>query len=308
MTSTIDKAPKPIIDGRRGTTEQVSVYVFVIVPFLALLAAVPIAWGWGLGWVDVALFVPFYCLAGLGITVGYHRYFTHGSFKANRALKIALAIMGSTALQGPVIDWVADHRRHHAFSDRDGDPHSPWLFGTGPAALAKGFWHAHMGWLFDRDNTNAQRFAPDLLADEDLVRINRNFVPLTVLSLLSPAVLGGLATLSWQGALSAFFWAGLVRVAFLHHVTWSVNSVCHMIGDRPFAARDKSANFWPLAILSFGESWHNLHHADPTCARHGVRRGQVDISARLIRVFEKFGWATNVRWPNEQRLQRISKK
>jgi stearoyl-CoA desaturase (delta-9 desaturase) len=308
MTSTIDKAPKPIIDSRRGNIEQVSVYVFVIVPFLALLAAVPIAWGWGLGWVDVALFVPFYCLAGLGITVGYHRYFTHGSFKANRALKIALAIMGSTALQGPVIVWVADHRRHHAFSDRDGDPHSPWLFGTGPAALAKGFWHAHMGWLFERDNTNAQRFAPDLLADQDLVRINKNFVLLTVLSLLSPAVLGGLITLSWQGALSAFFWAGLVRVAFLHHVTWSVNSVCHMIGDRPFAARDKSANFWPLAILSFGESWHNLHHADPTCARHGVKRGQVDLSARLIWAFEKFGWATNVRWPNEQRLQRISKK
>src|SRR4051794_22816014 len=311
MTSTIDrstKGPKPIIDGRRGNAEQISVYVFVIVPFLALLAAVPITWGWGLGWVDVALFVPFYCLAGLGITIGYHRYFTHGSFKANRALKIALAIMGSTALQGPVVDWVADHRRHHAFSDRDGDPHSPWLFGTGPAALAKGFWHAHTGWLFDRDNTNAQRFAPDLLADEDLVRINERFVLWTVLSLLAPAALGGLLTLSWQGALSAFFWAGLVRVAFLHHVTWSVNSVCHMIGDRPFAARDRSANFWPLAILSFGESWHNLHHADPTCARHGVRRGQIDISARLIRVFEKFGWATNVRWPSRQRLQRITKE
>ncbi|MFD9734121.1 acyl-CoA desaturase [Umezawaea sp. NPDC059074] len=312
MTSTIDrstdKGPKPIIDGRRGNSEQFGVYVFVIVPFLALLAAVPIAWGWGLGWVDVALFAVFYCLAGLGITIGYHRYFTHGSFKATRALKIALAIMGSTALQGPVIDWVADHRRHHAFSDKEGDPHSPWLFGSGPAALAKGFWHAHMGWLFDRDTTNAQRFAPDLLADKDLVRINQRFVLWTVVSLLTPAALGGLITLSWQGALSAFFWAGLVRVAFLHHVTWSVNSICHMIGDRPFAARDKSANFWPLAILSFGESWHNLHHADPTCARHGVKRGQIDISARLIWVFEKVGWATNVRWPNTQRLQRISAK
>jgi stearoyl-CoA desaturase (delta-9 desaturase) len=312
MTSTIDrstdKGPKPILDGRRGNTEQISVYVFVIVPFLALLAAVPIAWGWGLGWVDVALFVAFYYVAGLGVTIGYHRYFTHGSFKANRALKIALAVAGSMALQGPVIDWVADHRRHHAFSDRDGDPHSPWLFGSGPAALAKGFWHAHMGWLFDRDNTNAQRFAPDLLADKDLVWINKHFVTWTVISLLTPAFLGGLITLSWQGALSAFFWAGLVRVAFLHHVTWSVNSICHMIGDRPFAARDKSANFWPLAILSFGESWHNLHHADPTSARHGVKRGQIDTSARLIWVFEKFGWATNVRWPNPQRLERISVK
>ncbi|MFD1148409.1 acyl-CoA desaturase [Saccharothrix hoggarensis] len=303
-----DRGPKPIIEGRRGHVEQFSVYVFVIVPFLALLAAVPLAWGWGLGWVDVALFVAFYYLAGLGVTIGFHRYFTHGSFKANRALKIGLAIAGSMALQGPVIVWVADHRRHHAFSDREGDPHSPWLFGSGPVALAKGFWHAHMGWLFDRDQTNAQRFAPDLLADKDLVRIDKLFPLWTTISLLAPALLGGLITMSWSGALSAFFWAGLVRVAFLHHVTWSVNSICHMVGDRPFAARDRSANVWALAILSFGESWHNLHHADPTCARHGVKRGQIDTSARMIWLFEKFGWATNVRWPNEQRLARISAK
>ncbi|GAA1261303.1 acyl-CoA desaturase [Saccharothrix xinjiangensis] len=316
MTSTLesqaqdgsDRGPKPLIGGQRGNVEQFSVYVFVIVPFLALLAAVPLAWGWGLGWVDVALFVVFYYIAGMGVTVGYHRYFTHGSFKASRPLKIALAIAGSMALQGPVIVWVADHRRHHAFSDREGDPHSPWLFGTGPVALAKGFWHAHMGWLFDRDKTNAQRFAPDLLADEDLVRVDKLFPLWTTISLLAPALLGGLITMSWSGALSAFFWAGLVRVAFLHHVTWSVNSICHMVGDRPFAARDRSANVWALAILSFGESWHNLHHADPTCARHGVKRGQLDISARAIWLFEKFGWATNVRWPTEQRLARISAK
>jgi stearoyl-CoA desaturase (delta-9 desaturase) len=297
-----------MIEGRRGHVEQFGVYVFVIVPFLALLAAVPLAWGWGLGWVDVALFVAVYYLAGLGVTIGFHRYFTHGSFKANRALKIGLAIAGMMALQGPVIVWVADHRRHHAFSDREGDPHSPWLFGRGPVALAKGFWHAHMGWLFDRDKTNAERFAPDLLADKDLVRIDKLFPLWTAISLLAPAVLGGLITMSWAGALSAFFWAGLVRVAFLHHVTWSVNSICHMVGDRPFAARDRSANVWALAILSFGESWHNLHHADPTCARHGVKRGQIDTSARLIWLFEKFGWATNVRWPNQQRLARISAK
>ncbi|QQQ77093.1 acyl-CoA desaturase [Saccharothrix sp. 6-C] len=303
-----DRGPKPMIEGRRGHVEQFGVYVFVIVPFLALLAAVPLAWGWGLGWVDVALFVAFYYLAGLGVTIGFHRYFTHGSFKANRALKIGLAIAGMMALQGPVIVWVADHRRHHAFSDREGDPHSPWLFGRGPVALAKGFWHAHMGWLFDRDKTNAERFAPDLLADKDLVRIDKLFPLWTAISLLAPAVLGGLITMSWAGALSAFFWAGLVRVAFLHHVTWSVNSICHMVGDRPFAARDRSANVWALAILSFGESWHNLHHADPTCARHGVKRGQIDTSARMIWLFEKFGWATNVRWPNQQRLARISAK
>jgi stearoyl-CoA desaturase (delta-9 desaturase) len=236
------------------------------------------------------------------VTVGFHRYFTHGAFKASRPLRIALATAGSMAMQGPVVGWVADHRRHHAFADREGDPHSPWRFGTSPAALAKGFWHAHMGWIFDRDKTNPRRFAPDLLADRDIARVDRLFPVLTVVTLLAPALAGGLITLSWWGAITAFFWAGLVRVALLHHVTWSVNSICHMIGDRPFAARDKSANFWPLAILSCGESWHNSHHADPTGARHGVRRGQIDISARVIWAFEKLGWAWQVRWPKAERL------
>ena len=161
-------------------------------------------------------------------------------------------------MQGPVITWVADHRRHHAFSDREGDPHSPWAYGESVPALARGFWHAHMGWLFDRDTTNAARFAPDLLADRDIVRQDRLFWLWTTVSILGPGVVGGLISWSFAGALSAFFWAGLVRIALLHHVTWSVNSICHMIGERPFAARDKSANFWPLALLSFGESWHNL--------------------------------------------------
>ena len=227
------------------------------------------------------------------------------SFRARRGLKIGLALAGQLALQGPVIDWVADHRRHHAFSDREGDPHSPWLYGTSARALARGFWHAHMGWIFERDMTNKQRFTPDLLADRDVARINASFAACTAVSLLLPALLGGLISGTWAGALTAFFWAGLVRIALLHHVTWSVNSICHMLGERPFAARDKSANFWPLALISLGESWHNLHHADPTCARHGVLRGQLDISARVIWIFERFGWAYKVRWPSAQRLVRI---
>ena len=298
-------AAKPVVDGRRGMPSHVAVYIFTLVPLLAVAIAVPFAWGWGLGWTDIAIAAAFYIVSGLGVTVGFHRHFTHGSFKANRPLKIALAATGQMAMQGPVIIWVADHRRHHAFSDREGDPHSPWLFGTSMAALAKGFWHAHMGWLFERDISNQQRFAPDLLADKDIVRANKYFWVWTIISLLGPALIGGLVTMSWAGALTAFFWAGLVRIALLHHVTWSVNSICHMIGDRPFSARDRSANFWPLALLSFGESWHNLHHADPTCARHGVLRGQLDISARVIWFLEKFGWATKVRWPSSQRLARI---
>jgi stearoyl-CoA desaturase (Delta-9 desaturase) len=298
---------RPILEGRRGIAPQVGVYVFVVLPLVALVAAIPFAWGWGLTWTDVAIALVFYVASGLGITVGYHRYFTHGSFKAKRPLRIALALAGSLAMQGPVITWVADHRRHHAFSDKEGDPHSPWLYGTGPAALAKGFWHSHMGWLFERDQTNRERFTPDLLADRDILRVDRLFVLWSVATLLVPAALGGLLTLSWWGALTAFFWAGLVRVGLLHHVTWSINSICHMIGDQPFAARDHSRNVWPLAVLSFGESWHNLHHADPTCARHGVQRGQVDISARVIWAFEKLGWAYSVRWPTQRRLAKLAR-
>jgi stearoyl-CoA desaturase (delta-9 desaturase) len=282
--------------------EQIALYVFVIVPFLALLAAIPLAWGWGLSWHDVIIGIVFYVTSGLGITIGFHRFFTHGSFKAKRPLRIALAIAGTLAIEGPVIRWVADHRRHHAYSDREGDPHSPWRYGDTIGALSKGFYHAHIGWLFDIEQTNQHRFCPDLLKDKDLVRVTKAFPALVLFTLLAPALAGGLWSMSWAGAATAFFWASLVRLCVLHHVTWSINSVCHTIGERPFAARDKSANFWPLAIISFGESWHNSHHADPTAARHGVLPGQLDPSARIIRWFEQLGWATNVRWPSQERI------
>jgi stearoyl-CoA desaturase (delta-9 desaturase) len=297
--------PKPAIEGAKARGEQAALYLFVIIPFIAFLAAIPIAWGWGLGWTDIGLAVGFYEVTGLGITVGFHRYFTHGAFKANRGLKIALAIAGSMAIEGPVIRWVADHRRHHAFSDKEGDPHSPWRYGETVPALLKGLAFAHVGWMFDTEHTSRERFTPDLMRDRDIVWIDRFFPMWVAISLLTPALLGGLISMSFTGALTAFFWASLVRVFLLHHVTWSINSICHAIGNRPFNARDKSANFWPLAILSFGESWHNMHHADPTSARHGVLRGQVDMSARVIRWFEVFGWATDVRWPTKERLDKL---
>jgi stearoyl-CoA desaturase (Delta-9 desaturase) len=297
--------PKPVFEGTKKPGEQFALYSFVIVPFLAFLAAVPVAWGWGLDWTDAVLFVVFYIVTGLGITVGYHRHFTHGSFKANRPLRIAMAIAGSMAIEGPVIRWVADHRRHHAYSDREGDPHSPWRFGTSLGALTKGFWFAHIGWMFDIEHTNREKYTPDLMQDRDIRLVDRLFPLWLLASVLLPPLLGGLISMSWTGAFTAFFWASLVRIFLLHHVTWSINSVCHMIGDRPFAARDKSANFWPLALLSFGESWHNMHHADPTAARHGVLRGQLDPSARVIWTFERFGWATDVRWPKPERLAKL---
>jgi stearoyl-CoA desaturase (delta-9 desaturase) len=297
-------APKPVFEGTKRPGEQFALYAFVIVPFLAFLAAVPVAWGWGLGWTDVILFVVFYYVSGLGITVGYHRLFTHGSFKANRPLRIALAIAGSMAIEGPVIRWVADHRRHHANSDKEGDPHSPWRYGETVGALMKGLAWAHLGWMFDEQHTNREKYAPDLMRDRDIRIVNSTFLVWMLVSLLAPALIGGVVG-GWAGALSAFFWASLVRIFLLHHVTWSINSICHTIGEKPFVARDKSTNFWPLAILSFGESWHNMHHADPTAARHGVLRGQLDTSARVIWIFEKVGWATDVRWPKPDRLAKL---
>jgi stearoyl-CoA desaturase (delta-9 desaturase) len=303
---TVRQTPKPATvmpeDMKAARWEQFAIGVIVVLPFLAVITAIVLLWGHGISVTDMVIMLVFYVITGMGITVGFHRYFTHGSFKANRALRVALALAGSLAIEGSVITWVADHRRHHAYSDKEGDPHSPWRFGTSLWALLRGNLHAHVGWLFDIEKTNQQRFTPDLLEDKDLIRIDNAFFGIVAVTLLLPAAIGGLVTWSWQGAVTAFIWGGLVRVFVLHHVTWSINSVCHTIGQRPFRSRDKSANFWPLAILSFGESWHNSHHADPTCARHGVLKGQVDSSARAIQLFEKLGWATDVRWPDAARM------
>jgi stearoyl-CoA desaturase (delta-9 desaturase) len=301
-----DAAREPLVLPGLPVGRNLLVKLFVLVPFVAVGTAVPFAWGWGLSWVDVGLAVFFYFLTMGGTTVGYHRYFTHRSFKARRGLRIGLAVVGSMAFQGPVITWVADHRRHHAFTDQEGDPHSPWLFGTSAVAVMRGFWHSHFGWLMRHRRSNPARFAPDLLADPDIVRINRQFGMWTAVSLVAPAALGGMISWSWWGALTAFFWAGLVRIGVSHHMAWSVNSLCHMIGARPWSTRDRSTNLWPLAIATMGESWHNLHHADPTCARHGVGRGELDLSALIIAALEKVGWAYDVRWPTPARLARLA--
>ncbi|WP_213452956.1 acyl-CoA desaturase [Rhizomonospora bruguierae] len=304
QTTPSQGGPKPLTEGRQSLGILIGLWSFVVIPFLALIAAVPVAWGGWLSWTDVAIGAVMYVISGLGITVGFHRYLTHGSFKAKRWLRITLAIAGTLAVEGNVTQWVADHRRHHAFSDLAGDPHSPWRFGATFWGLTKGLLHAHVGWLFHRELSNRSRFAPDLLADKDIRRVDKGFPLLIATTLIAPAAAGGLVTWSWQGALTAFFWAGLIRIALLHHITWSINSVCHVYGERPFEVRngDKATNFWPLAIVSFGESWHNLHHSDPTCARHGVDRGQIDISARVIWLFEKVGAVSDVRWPKAERL------
>jgi len=300
-----ESGPKPLLDAPQSPAAAVMMWIFVIGPMLALVAVVPLAWGWGIDVLDIVMAAVGYVVSGFGVTIGYHRCFTHRAFKARRGLRIALAIAGSLAIEGSPVQWVANHRRHHAFSDREGDPHSPWRYGTDVRALLKGLLHAHVGWMLRRELSNRARFAPDISADPDLRVVGRLFGPLTAVSLLAPALVGGLVTGSWAGAFAGFFWAGLMRMALLHHITWSVNSVCHVAGSRPFASRDKATNFWPLALLSFGESWHNSHHADPSGARHGVLPGQIDPSARLIWIFERLRWVHDVRWP---RLDRMNAK
>nr|WP_042448375.1 acyl-CoA desaturase [Streptacidiphilus jiangxiensis] len=279
--------------------------VIVAFPLLAVVLAAWVLWGQLIGPVDIVLAAALYVVTGLGVTVGLHRCLTHHSFTATPTLRVVLAMAGSMAFQGDVINWVATHRRHHAFTDRPGDPHSPFRYGTTLRGQLRGLAHAHVGWLFTGDSTPAERYAPDLLADRAMLRVSAAFPALCVLSLALPLGLGWAIGGTLHAALAALLWAGLVRVAVLQHVTWSVNSLCHMIGHRPFRTRrhDRATNLWLLALPSFGESWHNLHHADPTCARHGVDRRQIDLSATVIRLLERAGWATDVRWPTTSRLE-----
>jgi stearoyl-CoA desaturase (delta-9 desaturase) len=282
--------------------EQVVLAILILSPLAALAGALPLLWGHWITWRDVTIAAVMYAVTGHGITIGFHRYFTHSGFRTSRPVRVALAVAGSLAIQGPVIGWVADHRRHHAFSDRPGDPHSPWRYGSTPRALARGLWHAHIGWMFGLEHTCRPRYAPDLLEDPDIVRVDRAFGRLALVSLALPPLVGGLWGGSLAAAGSAFLWGSLARTALFHHVTWATNSICHVIGSRPYRSRDRSANVWPLAPLSLGENWHNLHHAEPTSARHGVEPWQLDTSAYLIKLMETLGLVRDVRWPDRERL------
>jgi stearoyl-CoA desaturase (Delta-9 desaturase) len=297
-----DRGP---VEHTAGGRVQIAVTVAIVAgPFAGLAAAVWLAWGHGVGLTDIALALAFYLVTGLGVTVGFHRLFTHRSFTAAPALRIAVAVAGSMSFEGDVTGWVATHRRHHAFADRPGDPHSPYRYGTSVTGQLRGLAHAHMGWLMHEDPTPKERYAPDMLADPALRKVTAAFPALCVASLALPFAAGWALGGTLRAGLLALVWAGLVRITLLQHVTWSVNSLCHVFGSRPFRTRrhDRATNLWPLALLSFGESWHNMHHSDPACARHGVDPRQIDISAGLIRIFERLGWASDVRWPTPARL------
>ncbi|MDX6741258.1 acyl-CoA desaturase [Actinocorallia sp. A-T 12471] len=277
--------------------------VLVVLPLAALAAGAVMAWGHGLGPRDLLIAAFFYTVNIFGISVGYHRLLTHRSFKCPRPVRAVLVVCGALALQGPPSLWAAEHRRHHKYADMPGDPHSPWAHGEKGLGPLRGLLHAQVGWFYtERRRSSRAHWVPDLLADPDIRRIDRAYLCLAVASFLLPAALGGLLSWSWAGFWTALFWGGLVRYAVVHHVTWSVNSVAHRFGHRDFTTRDRSTNIGWVALLTFGEGWHNWHHADPTCARHGVLKGQLDASAGLIRLLERLGLAHDVRWPDPARL------
>ena len=290
----------PLSRGRK-----ISMLVLTILPFVGLIAAVTLLWNEAVGWTDLALFIGLYVICGFGITIGYHRMLTHHAFEAVAPLKAALLVAGSFALQGSALDWAIDHRTHHAYSDKEGDPHSPHHgFKRGPLGAIKGLLHAHMGWMFRHNRTDQERYGKDILQDRLTMTVSRLFPLWAVLTFVVPFVLGGLLTLSWKGAITGLVWGGLVRLFFNHHVTWSVNSICHFFGKRPFTTSDQSTNNWVLALPSLGESWHHNHHVFPTSAFHGLSWRQVDLSGWVIAVWEKIGLVRNVRKPTTEQIGR----
>jgi stearoyl-CoA desaturase (delta-9 desaturase) len=276
---------------------------FIIVPLLATFAA---PFFFHFSWLDAGLLLGFYVISMMGITVGFHRLFTHASFETPTWVKCIFAIFGSMALQGSLFDWVATHRRHHQFSDTKDDPHSPHHHGTGVWALIKGAYHSHIGWFFEPEPVNMGRYIKDLRASRALRIINALFPLWVVIALLLPGILGGLLSQSWKGALTGFLWGGLVRVFLVHHVTWSINSACHIWGSRPFPSKDLSRNNMIFGILALGEGWHNTHHAFPRSARHGLRWWEIDGSYGVIRLLSLFGLAWDIRLPDAAALASAS--
>ncbi len=281
----------------------------IVLPFIGLIAAIGLLWNTWVGWTDLVLLAIGYLLTGFGITVGFHRLFTHRAFATHRWVKYTFAILGSMAVEGPVLAWVADHRKHHQFSDQHGDPHSPHLMdGEGFVAAAKNLFHAHVGWLFVAEGrADMKKYVPDLMADKGMRVINKLFAVWLAISLVVPALVGYFISGTWQGALTALLWGGAIRIFLLHHVTFSINSICHFWGKRNFRSSDESRNVWLLSLISFGESWHNNHHAFPTSAFHGMKKMEaaMDPGGWIITALEKLGLAWKVvRIPRERQASK----
>jgi stearoyl-CoA desaturase (Delta-9 desaturase) len=271
----------PVGTVRSGTSRisQVVTLVAVIVPPLGIASAAGLLWGVAFHWVDVAILVGFYVLCAFGTTIGFHRYFTHQGFKARMPVKAVLAILGCMTMQGPLIQWVTDHRKHHALSDKPGDPHTPHGHGEGALGAVKGFAHAHVGWLFTNlGMEEGKAYGKDLYEDRLLVWIDRLYLLWVALTLGLPFLIGYWVGGSWQRGVEAMVWGGLIRIFLYQHATFAVNSICHMFGKQHYRSRDEARNNWLVALLVFGEGWHNNHHAFPASARHGLNRFQWDVS------------------------------
>ena len=278
-------------------THKIVNLIGVPAPLVGLVVAVVLLWNRAIGPLELSLMLGFYVLTAVGITMGYHRMFTHRAFESSRAFRAIVAVMGSMAVQGSVITWVADHRKHHAFTDQDGDPHSPHLAGPGFAGAVKGLWHAHVGWLFESVGTaERERFAADLVKDKVLRAVDKLFWLWVILGMAIPFTLGWIVGGGIGTALTALLWGGFVRIFLLHHVTWSINSVCHFFGRKRFDVEDESRNVFWLAPLSMGEAWHHNHHAFPTSAFHGLAfwERMADPTGLLISLLEKLGLVWNV--------------
>jgi stearoyl-CoA desaturase (delta-9 desaturase) len=271
--------------------------IAVPLPLVGLIVAIIVLWHKAVGPLQLIVMSVFYVLTAIGITLGYHRMFTHRSFEASPVTRGIVAVMGTMAMQGSVITWVADHRKHHAFTDQDGDPHTPHGFGPGFSGAVQGLWHAHVGWLFESVGlAERERFAPDLLKDPVLQAIDRQFIPIMLAGFLIPFGLGWWLGGGLGAALTTLLWAGFVRVFLLHHITWSINSVCHFFGRRRFDVEDESRNVFWLAPFSMGEAWHHNHHTFPTSAFHGLTLPErlADPTGLLISALEKLGLVWNV--------------
>ena len=305
-----EQAPRPGPDDiepvRNETRDRVITGTITVLPFAALGIAVWQAWNDLMHWHDVVVFLILYLSTGFGVTVGFHRLFTHRSFKTSAPVRAVLAALGSVAIEGNVISWVADHRKHHAFSDQEGDPHSPHVdHGVGWRGALRGLWHAHWGWLFIHTQRGARkRYAPDLLKDPVVSFVDRTFIFWALAGFVAAFGLGMALGGSVEAGLTGLLWGGGVRLLVLHHMTYSINSLCHFFGSRRFPTDDHSRNLLWLSIPTFGEAWHNNHHAFPTSAAHGLRWWEVDPSALLIRAMEKLGLVWDVVRIDPERQER----
>src|SRR5580765_5651951 len=305
---TITHPPIPIatVRPRASRVNQAVTLIAVVVPPLVILSAMGLLWGVAFHWVDVLLLTSFYVLCAFGTTIGFHRYFTHRGFETRKPLEGLLAILGCMTMQGPLTQWVTDHRKHHALSDQPGDPHSPHVgHEDGAWGAVRGFVHAHVGWLFDNLGLEQGReYAKDLYENRLVHAIDRLYLVCVDVTLGLPFLIGYVVGGTLATGLEALVWGGLIRIFLYQHATFSVNSICHMFGRQDYRSRDEARNNWLVAVLVFGEGWHNNHHAFPASARHGLRRWQVDVSWWVIRGLEKLRLVWNVKVPNAEQLDR----